>query len=331
MPARDRPRPLTALGLSPAQERLYRALLRVASMSPESAAEVLGAPEGSPDYAEAVDDLVSRGLVLHAIDDLVAAPPARALALRLEPTVLGADQLRERLAAVQDLLPELEAEHRTAREERTEHVELQAIDRQQVVPTLQTIALETTGELRWLRPQHWVSGAAGDRWIGQLLAGGRRSRAIYPARALEEAPVAVRRRAERGEHVRVLGSVPGRLALIGDVAALVPRSLGPGDDVILVVRQRALVDSLIWLFESLWERALVVPGLPGDGDTVSADEGARRLLLEQLARGAKDEQIARTLGLSLRTVRRRVADLMDDLGAGSRFQAGVEAVRRGWI
>ena len=57
----------------------------------------------------------------------------------------------------------------------------------------------------------------------------------------------------------------------------------------------------------------------------------RRLLLEQLARGAKDEQIARTLGLSLRTVRRRVADLMDDLGAGSRFQAGVEAVRRGWI
>ena len=319
MPARDRPRPLTALGLSPAQERLYRALLRVASMSPESAAEVLGAPEGSPDYAEAVDDLVSRGLVLHAIDDLVGAEHRRL------------EAQRERLAAVQDLLPELEAEHRTAREERTEHVELQAIDRQQVVPTLQTIALETTGELRWLRPQHWVSGAAGDRWIGQLLAGGRRSRAIYPARALEEAPVAVRRRAERGEHVRVLGSVPGRLALIGDVAALVPRSLGPGDDVILVVRQRALVDSLIWLFESLWERALVVPGLPGDGDTVSADEGARRLLLEQLARGAKDEQIARTLGLSLRTVRRRVADLMDDLGAGSRFQAGVEAVRRGWI
>jgi DNA-binding NarL/FixJ family response regulator len=35
--------------------------------------------------------------------------------------------------------------------------------------------------------------------------------------------------------------------------------------------------------------------------------------------------------MSVRTVRRRVADLMDDLGADSRFQAGVEAVRRGWI
>lgn len=331
MPAPDHPRPLTALGLSPGQERLYRALLRVPSMSPESAAEILGAREGSPDYVDAVDDLVSRGLVLRAIDDLVAAPPARALAQLVGAEHRRLEAQRERLAAVQDLLPELEAAHRAAREERTEHVEVHAIEPQQVVPTLQTIALETTGELRWLRPQHWVSGPAGDRWVGQLLGDGRRSRAIYPARALEEAPGAVRRRAERGENVRVLGSVPGRLALVGDVAALVPRSYGPGDDVVLVVRQRALVDSLIWLFESLWERALVVPGLPGDGDPVGADEGARRLLLEQLARGAKDEQIARTLGLSLRTVRRRVADLMDDLGAGSRFQAGVEAVRRGWI
>ena len=51
----------------------------------------------------------------------------------------------------------------------------------------------------------------------------------------------------------------------------------------------------------------------------------------QLAAGAKDEQIARTLGISLRTVRRRVADLLIELGVDTRFQAGVEAVRRGWL
>jgi DNA-binding NarL/FixJ family response regulator len=56
----------------------------------------------------------------------------------------------------------------------------------------------------------------------------------------------------------------------------------------------------------------------------------RRFLLQELAAGAKDEQIARTLGLSLRTVRRRVADLIE-LGVDNRFQAGVEAVRRGWL
>ena len=57
----------------------------------------------------------------------------------------------------------------------------------------------------------------------------------------------------------------------------------------------------------------------------------RRFLLRLLATGQKDEQIARALGMSLRTVRRRIADLMTELGADSRFQAGVEAVRRGWV
>ena len=67
--------------------------------------------------------------------------------------------------------------------------------------------------------------------------------------------------------------------------------------------------------------------------TVAAEtcKGTLPSTLDQLARGAKDEQLARTLGLSLRTVRRRVAELLDELEASSRFQAGVEAVRRGWI
>jgi len=57
----------------------------------------------------------------------------------------------------------------------------------------------------------------------------------------------------------------------------------------------------------------------------------RRFLLQELAAGARDEQIARSLGLSLRTVRRRVADLLIERGVDTRFQAGVEAVRRGWL
>jgi DNA-binding NarL/FixJ family response regulator len=74
---------------------------------------------------------------------------------------------------------------------------------------------------------------------------------------------------------------------------------------------------------------MAVPGLGSEpGEEELSD---RALLVDQLASGAKDEQIARALGLSLRTVRRRVAQLLDELGAGSRFQAGVEAVRRGWI
>jgi DNA-binding NarL/FixJ family response regulator len=68
-----------------------------------------------------------------------------------------------------------------------------------------------------------------------------------------------------------------------------------------------------------------------DGQRYDVGASDQRLLLSQLAGGAKDEQIARALGLSVRTVRRRVAELLVELGADSRFQAGVEAVRRGWI
>jgi DNA-binding NarL/FixJ family response regulator len=50
-----------------------------------------------------------------------------------------------------------------------------------------------------------------------------------------------------------------------------------------------------------------------------------------MAGGAKDELIARRLGISLRTCRRYIADLTKDLGAQSRFQAGVLAAQRGLL
>lgn len=54
-------------------------------------------------------------------------------------------------------------------------------------------------------------------------------------------------------------------------------------------------------------------------------------VMELLASGCKDETAARTLGLGVRTYRRRVAELMTALGAESRFQAGVRAHELGLI
>ena len=54
-------------------------------------------------------------------------------------------------------------------------------------------------------------------------------------------------------------------------------------------------------------------------------------VLRLAAQGLSDEGIARHLGLSVRTVRARFADAMAELGAQSRFHAGVEAARRGWL
>jgi DNA-binding CsgD family transcriptional regulator len=77
------------------------------------------------------------------------------------------------------------------------------------------------------------------------------------------------------------------------------------------------------LFEELWGRAVPMPwGRGGDGAVQ---------VLRLAAQGMCDESIARQLGVSVRTVRARFADAMARLGAQSRFHAGVEAARRGWL
>ncbi len=54
-------------------------------------------------------------------------------------------------------------------------------------------------------------------------------------------------------------------------------------------------------------------------------------ILELLGSGAPDAGAARAMGVSLRTYRRRVDDLMATLGASSRFQAGARARELGLL
>jgi len=54
-----------------------------------------------------------------------------------------------------------------------------------------------------------------------------------------------------------------------------------------------------------------------------------RQILVLLNAGYKDDAAARQLGLSVRTYRRHVAEIMRALGAASRFQAGARAAKLG--
>jgi DNA-binding CsgD family transcriptional regulator len=129
----------------------------------------------------------------------------------------------------------------------------------------------------------------------------------------------------------VLVDVPSRLVVFGTEAALLTERWGAPGGSRVVVRQPGIVLALRELAGALWDRAVTPPGL---GPCTPGVDGARRgalPLLALMAGGAVDEQIARALGVSVRTVRRRIATLLVELGADSRFQAGAEAVRRGWI
>jgi len=54
-------------------------------------------------------------------------------------------------------------------------------------------------------------------------------------------------------------------------------------------------------------------------------------LLTLMSHGYTDEVIAQKLGLTARTLRRRLRSAMDKLGAASRFEAGYRLARSGWL
>ncbi len=320
---------LGVLGFSAGQEELYRLLLRNSGASVPDLAALAGLT--TDDLRERVALLAGTGVV-DVLDDIVTArPPAEAIARLVSEEARRVRLRTEQLEAVRGLLPALSAEHVSATTPGHEGVAVDRVNGGDVPQLLRSMAASSVGDLLWLRPDQWKlsTGPVVDDWVREMVAAGRRSRAIYPARVLEEMPEAIRRRADAGEHVRILAEVPCRLAITGTAAALMSEDFGLPTERRLVIRQPGLVAALTLMFEGLWEKAMSVPGLDAQPDAEGASD--QRLLLIELAGGAKDEQIARALGMSVRTVRRRVADLMDELGADSRFQAGVEAVRRGWI
>ncbi|MEU4511708.1 helix-turn-helix transcriptional regulator [Nonomuraea wenchangensis] len=137
--------------------------------------------------------------------------------------------------------------------------------------------------------------------------------------------------AASGCEIRVIDKLPFKL-LIGDrKQAMVPQLPGVSLPVLLVPAG-ALMDSLVTVFETLWAQALPRHTPWGNNGTDSARPTEQEItILRHLARGATENAIATTLGISKRTVIRRVQSLMDRAGVETRLQLGVHAVRSGWL
>jgi DNA-binding CsgD family transcriptional regulator len=131
-----------------------------------------------------------------------------------------------------------------------------------------------------------------------------------------------------GERFRFSASVPFSALVVDDTAAVVDVSAfdasGSGS---VLVRSRPMVRALIALADLLWDLGSPFPRTAAG----RASEKRDLTILALLATGAPDATIARQTGVSQRTVERRVRALMDQLGAGTRFQAGVQAARRGLV
>ena len=148
----------------------------------------------------------------------------------------------------------------------------------------------------------------------------------------------LRRLVAAGEQARTLPSLPVKLVVYDRTHAAVqlddPEDAPP---TLMFVHRSALVAGFVQLFELLWDRAVPLPpALDGTRQGEGGDEADKvaecdDVLVALLAAGFKDESIARNLGISCSTVTRRMARLMELSGTSTRFQLGMQAVRRGWI
>ena len=130
--------------------------------------------------------------------------------------------------------------------------------------------------------------------------------------------------AKKGERSRT-APVPMKLILVDSHTALIPsmRSYNPGHELrASIVKHALLVEALQWLFEAVWDASVPIMA------SFSADTDPRRqMLVSLLMTGSTDSAIANTLNINVRSVRRWISELMDELGVTTRLQLGAALVR----
>ncbi|AXG77898.1 helix-turn-helix transcriptional regulator [Streptomyces paludis] len=124
-------------------------------------------------------------------------------------------------------------------------------------------------------------------------------------------------------------SIPFKMILVDRSVAAVPLDLQLHYHGLLLIRDPVVVQALARTHETWWETGEELPSARSPVPGVLP--GTLRPVLEALLAGLTDEAAATRLGMSGRTYSRRVGELMAALGTTSRFRAGAEAARRGWI
>ncbi len=181
-----------------------------------------------------------------------------------------------------------------------------------------------------------------------LLRKGVRYRTIYVPEAFDHAGALdeVGSLVKAGEEARVLPELPFKMALVDRRQAVMPLHMDPPLTRGVLIKGSTMVVALVELFERLWQEALPIYPQPASRDGAPEPAGGPghtdeqgwaeldpddRRLLALLSAGLKDDAIARQLGTSPRSLRRRLRHLLDELNAETRFQAGAQASRRGLV
>ena len=343
---------LEPLGLDQTQEQLYRLLLR----TPDASARTLADAAGLPETATRTGLAQLFGLRLAERrrgrpTTYLPTPPDIAITARLNERQSDLDRARQ---VVPELLAAYQRGASAARPESLVEVctgpgvglrrfqELQAAASEELLLFDRVRDPDATG------PTEVAAEAP-------MLDRGVRCRSIYELGSLNlpgRLPH-IRHLATLGEQSRVIRQLPMQLAVCDRRVAMLPLAAAPGQRIesVILIEPSTLLDALVDLFEAYWRRSTPLWGSQltrrtgrrraghrpdqrqgtGPADGVPDFSEADRELLHLLNAGLKDEAIARQLGVSMRTIRRKIAGLLDALAVTTRFQAGTAAARRGLL
>jgi DNA-binding MarR family transcriptional regulator len=308
--------------LPAAEQQAYRLLLRMAGAGAEDLAGQAGIDRG--EAVALLEGLRDKGLAT-AGPKFDALPP---------DVALGEVLLREqqRLEAARRMVAALSEEYRTTSRRRSaEHLVEVVVGAAALRERLREMQDSARQEILWFCRANPIAMQGPDNTEETpALTRGVRYRAIYERELLEKPGEldSIIEAMRLGEQSRTLPTLPVRLAIADRAMAICPlvpdAARGLGEPTAAVIRSSELLDALIALFESYWERATP---LVADGSAEEPD----KLLLSLVVAGMPDKSIATHLGVSKRTVQRRLDRLMAIAGVDSRAGLAFQAAKRGWL
>ena len=322
---------LEPIGLTGTIEAIYLTLATAPSATNEDLVRLVEVPEAV--VRSALEFLETQGLVTRTPGRqvrYVAAPPDVAL-----DGVIARKQ--ESLRNLRNELTDLVEDYRAARGRSA--AELVEVVTGPTAITLRFEQLQASAEhevATMTRPP--VLDVNNDAAMSAM-ARGVVYRTVYDREALSTPGLlaAAARHAEAGEQARACAGLPVKLAIFDRRVVLVPvvreaESLATGA---VVVHGSGLLEALVALFDTYW--AMGTPlrfdraraHLPAERDGRPDPDDLR--LLSLLLAGMTDGAIAAQLGISTRTVWRRLRALMASVGAETRVQLAYETARQCWL
>ncbi|GHH84706.1 hypothetical protein GCM10018793_49900 [Streptomyces sulfonofaciens] len=328
---------LTALGISPSDERIYRLFLDGADLTARQVAEASGLTEGR------VRGCVAR---LTGLGLLRRTGPGRYQAVNPETALLPLLSRRrlEAEAAFGAARTEVDAIADTYRagQLRTDPGNLVEVlsGREVVTARVEELTNSASSHIWALDRPPYLARADGAQHSNDderaatraWLARGIEVRSIYCPQSMERPGrfETLMELGAEGEQSRMLPTLPFKLHIIDKRVALVSL-VGGVYDSLAVVHPSGLLDALIELYEAYWERAEPIGAPSPEVSRAAGFSHDEVVLLGMLKAGLKDQAIAHQLGTSTRTATRRIASVLARLGARNRFQAGFEAAVRGLV